>query len=87
MNPLEKWEGEAKAALALWDKSQDEMSHDNARILALIDLVRKKDEALQVCDEFFTARDEMNSRVHLSSPRWSAITQLVKDTLELPEQL
>lgn len=38
------------------------------------DLLDAMASALMDADEFFTARDEMNAKVHLAEARWSPIT-------------
>lgn len=48
MNTLDQWEAEAKNSVRLYKDNPDTLwTIDIKRILALIDLVRKKDEALK----------------------------------------
>ncbi len=42
--------------------------------------------ALRASDEFFTHRDLMNAGVHTTGVRWSPITELVREALQVFEQ-
>lgn len=58
---------------------QDEESHEA--------WAKDKDEhavltALTEALRFFKLRDQMNAKVHLSSPRWSPITIAMRDGME-----
>jgi hypothetical protein len=45
-------------------------------------LISEMADALSEALEFFVARDEMNAKVHLASPRWSPITEQCRRALE-----
>lgn len=43
-------------------------------------------EALQWCDEYFTARDQMNAKIHCAPLRLSPITERVKKAIEVMDR-
>ena len=47
-------------------------------LIVRIDVMR---EALQWCAEYFTARDEMNAKIHCAPIRLSPITERVRQAL------
>lgn len=73
-NTLDQWEADAKIKDISFNRRLKEFTEINGerkRILALIDLVRKKDEALKFAREFSSLRCESK----------------IKEALELTEEL
>lgn len=63
-----------------------EPNHEFALTKAIV-MITLMQEVLIWCDEFLTARDEMNSKVHCSPVRLSPLTERVKMARKQIEEL